>query len=74
MTAPYVHVWYVTFSTFTMMYKIIRKTCPCNVYPLGPHFYIVKLGYAGVYLFFLFLLQNVDCGYSLEPPQIVGTR
>ena len=22
----------------------------------------------GVYLFFLFLLQNIDCGYSLEPP------
>ena len=29
----------------------IRKTCPCNVYPLEPHFYIAKLGYAGVYLF-----------------------
>ena len=48
----------------------IRKTCPCNVYPLEPHFYIAKLGYAGVYLFFLFLLQNIDCGYSLEPPTI----
>ena len=33
----------------------IRKTSPCNVYPLEPHFYIAKLGYAGVYLFFLFL-------------------
>ena len=39
----------------------VRKTCPCNVYPLEPHFYIAKLGYAGVYLF-LFLLQNIDCG------------
>ena len=48
--------------------KNIRKTCPCNVYPLEPHFYIVKLGFAGVYLFFLFLLQDIDCGYSLEPP------
>ena len=47
----------------------IMKTCPCNVYPLEPHFYIVKLGYAGVYLFFLFLLQNIDYGYSLEPPR-----
>ena len=28
-----------------------------------------KLGYAGVYLFFLFLLQNIDYGYSLEPPR-----
>ena len=36
--------------------------------PLIPHFYIAKLGYGGVYLFFLFLLQNKDCGYSLEPP------
>ena len=44
----------------------IRKTCPYNVYPLEPHFYIAKLG---VYLFFLFLLQNIDCGYSLEPPR-----
>ena len=39
----------------------IRKTCPYNVYPLEPHFYIVKLGFAGVYLFLLFLLQNIDC-------------
>ena len=42
----------------------IRKTCPCNIYPLIPHVYIVKLGYAGVYLFFIFLPQNIDCGYS----------
>ena len=46
----------------------ITKTCPCNEYALKPHFYIAILGYAGVYLFFLFLLQNIDCGYSLEPP------
>ena len=31
-------------------------------------FYIVKLGFTGVYVFFLFLLQNIDRGYSLEPP------
>ena len=49
-------------------HQYIRKTCPCNVDPLKPHFYIAKLGYAGVYLFFLFLLQNIDCGYSLEAP------
>ena len=52
----------------------IRKTCPCKVYPLEPHFYIAKLGYAGVYLFFLFLLQNIDCGYSLEPPRRGGSN
>ena len=36
--------------------------------PVKPNFYIEKLGFAGVYLFILFLLQNIDCGYSLEPP------
>ena len=52
----------------------IRKTCPCNEYPLKPHFYIVKLGFAGVNLFFLFLLQNIECGYSLEPPRRGGSN
>ena len=38
--------------------------------PLKPHFYIVKLGFTGVYivLFFFILLKNIDCGYSLEMP------
>ena len=35
---------------------IITKTSPCNEYLLTPHFYIVKLGFTGVYLTFLFLL------------------
>ena len=52
----------------------IMKTCPCNVYPPEPHFYIAKLGYAGVYLFFLFLLQNIDYGYSLELPRRAKIR
>ena len=52
----------------------ITKTCPCNVYPPEPHFLKTKLGYAGVYLFFLFLLQNMDCGYSLEPPRRGGSN
>ena len=56
------------FFSFKCNPPSIRKTCPCNVYPLESQFYIAKLGYAGVYLFFLFLLQNIDCGYSLEPP------
>ena len=37
----------------------IRKMRPCNVYPLIPHFYIEKQGFAGVYLIFLFLVQNI---------------
>ena len=60
--------------------SFITKTSLCNVYPLKPHFYIAKLGYvgvylfAGVYLFFLFLLQNIDYGYSLEPPRRGGSN
>ena len=43
---------------------LIRKTCPCKEYPLKPLFYLVKLGYAGVYLFFLLCSKT----------EIVGTR
>ena len=32
------------------------KTRLYNVDPLKPHFYIVKLGFTGVYIIFLFLL------------------
>ena len=42
--------------------------------PLTPHFYIVKLGFTEVYMFFLFLLLNIDCGYSLEPPHWGGSN
>ena len=54
------------FDMVGLKVAFIRKTCPRNVYPLKPHFYIEKLGYAGVYLFFLFLLQNIDCGYKSD--------
>ena len=37
--------------------------------PLKPHIYIVKLGFTGVYVIFLISAQNIDCGYSLEPPR-----
>ena len=52
----------------------IRITFPCNIYPLIPHLYLLKFGYAEVNLFFLFLFQNIDCGYSLEPPQRGGSN
>ena len=35
---------------------------------------MVKLGFTGVYIFFLFLLKNMDCGYSLEPPRRGGSN
>ena len=46
----------------------VLKTYLYNFDPLKPHFYIVKLGFTGVYIIFLISAQNIDCGYSLEPP------
>ena len=34
------------------------KTCLCHFDPLKPHFYIVKLGFTGVYIIFLIFAQN----------------
>ena len=56
-------------NIFDSITQAIRITCPCNEHPLTPHFYIEKVGFTRVYIFFLFLLQNIDCGYSLEPPR-----
>ena len=42
------------------------KTRLYNIDPLKPHFYIVKLGFTGVYIIFLISAQKHDCGYSLE--------
>ena len=54
--------------------KSILKTCLCNIDPLKPHVYIVKLVFTGVYIFFLFVLKNIYCGYSLEPPRRGGSH
>ena len=44
----------------------ITKSRLYNFDPLKPHFYIVNWGLQEYTLFFLFLLKNIDCGYSLE--------
>ena len=54
--------------------KTIMKTCLDNVDPLKPHFYIVNLGFTGVHIIFLISAQNIDCGYSLEPPHRGGSN
>ena len=45
-----------------------------NFDPLEPHFYIVKLGFTGVYIIFLISASSIDCGYSLEPPRRGGSN
>ena len=57
------------FRKFTSGLVFITKTCLYNFDPLKPHFYIVKLGFTGVYIIFLITAQNIDCGYSLELPR-----
>ena len=45
-----------SFSSF--LPEVITRTYLCNFDPLKPHFYIVKVGFTGVYIFFLFLLKT----------------
>ena len=45
-------------NSLVIRMKRIRKTCPCDLYPLTPHFYIVKLGFTGVYFFLIFALKH----------------
>ena len=52
----------------------ITKTRLYNFDPHRPHFCIVKLGFRRVYIIFLVLLKNIDCGYSLEPPRRGGSN
>ena len=54
--------------------SLITKTCLYNFDPLKPHFHIVKLGFTRVYIIFLISAQNIDCGYSLEPPRRGGSN
>ena len=58
----------------------IMKTCLYNFDPLKPHFYIVKLGFTGVYIIFLSSAQKhrlwllVRTALSNEYPQSVLSR
>ena len=51
----------------------ITKTRLYNIDPLKPHFYIVKLEFTRVYIIFI-SAENLDCGYSLEPPRRGGSN
>ena len=54
--------------------SLIMKTRLYNFDPLKRHRYIVKLGFTGVYIIFLISAQNINCGYSLEPPRRGGSN
>ena len=50
--------------------NIILTTLP----PLNPTFKLVKLGFTGVKIIFLYLLKNVGYLYSLKPPRRDGSN
>ena len=58
---------HMTSSTKTYLYNL-------DPHPLKRHFYIVKLGFTGVYIIYLISAQNIDCGYSLEATIYVLSR
>ena len=61
----------VSFRASQHLTAVITKTFLYNVDPLKPHFYIVKLGFSGVYIIFVISAKNIDCGRggSNEYPQ-----
>ena len=44
--------------TFALVTAHITKTCLYNIDPFKPHFYIVKLGFTGVYIISLISAQK----------------
>ena len=50
---------------------IITKTCLYNFDPLKPHFYIVKLGFTGVYIIFSSPEQKLRVSYCHHPLSVV---
>ena len=48
--------------------KHITQTCPCNI---PQYFTAVKMIIFQMKIFDIFLIfaQNIDCGYTLEPPR-----
>ena len=50
--------------------KLITKTCLYNLTPFSSKTRV----YRGIHYFFLFLLKNIDCWHSLEPPRRRGSN
>ena len=61
--------WYYfdEIATPPLSFTSRKHTYTYNFDPLKPHFYVVKLGWTGVYIFFLISAKNIDCRYLLEP-------
>ena len=49
------------------MIFFISKTCPCNIQRFL-NLLKMKIFNRNFFIFFLIFAQNIDCGYTLEPP------
>ena len=54
--------------------RIIAKTYLYNFDPLKPHFYIIKLGFTGVYIIFLISAQEHRLWVLVKPPRRGGSN
>ena len=63
----------ITTSVITQIRILITKTCPCNIQRF---FKVVKIENLIRKKFDIFLIfaQNIDCGYTLEPPRGGGSN
>ena len=52
------HKKVINYSKQTQFIRCITKTRLYNLDPLKPHFYMVKLGFTGVYIIFLISVQK----------------
>ena len=60
------------YSISVVLMGRITQTCPCNILQ---YFTAVKMIIFRLLLFFFFFFaQNIDCGYTLEPPQRGGSN
>ena len=71
---PYCVYMSMSYLRITEVFKgNFTKTRLYNFDALQPHFYIVKLGFTGVYNIILISALDIYFGYSLEPPHHGGS-
>ena len=61
------------YMLLSMLEICITKTCPCNILNFSK---LEKLKIFTRIVFYIFLIfaQNIDCGYTLEPPRRGGSN
>ena len=61
------------YDTCTSSKAFITKTCPCDIQKIFSAVKIENFNGKNFDIFIMFA-QNIDCGYTLEPPRWVHIR